>query len=89
MVICNSHFYWLFTVNGADFTSNSSQSLIFPSGTEIGSQKCFSITTNIDSIVEGDQDFMVTLVDVNGDPADLVLIASPSVLSITIQDNTG
>lgn len=69
--------------------SNPSQSLTFPSETEIGTQKCFSITTNVDSIVEGDQDFMVSVVSVNGDPADLVLITSPSVLTVTIQDNTG
>ena len=32
---------------------------------------------------------MVSLVGVNGSPADLVLIASPSALTVTIQDNTG
>lgn len=32
---------------------------------------------------------MVSLVDVSGDPADIVTITSPSAQVVTIQDNTG
>lgn len=69
--------------------SDSSRQLAFSSGSEIGSQQCFSIVTNVDSAVEGDQGFMVSLVDVSGDPADIVTITSPSAQAVTIQDNTG
>ena len=78
-----------FAVNGGDFTSDTTRHLMFPSGTEIGSQKCFSVMTNVDAVVEGDQDFMVSLLDVNGYPTDIVRITSPSVLRVTIQDNIG
>lgn len=77
------------TVNGADFTSDPSRELTFSSGSEIGSQQCFSIMTNVDNIVEGDQGFMVSLVDVNGDPADIVTIESPSDQIALIEDNIG
>ena len=45
--------------------------------------------TNVDTIVEGDQEFTVSLVEVNSDPVNLVLISTPSEQSVTIQDNIG
>ena len=45
--------------------------------------------TNVDTIVEGDQEFIVSLVEVNSDPVNLVLISTPSEQSVTIQDNIG
>ena len=50
---------------------------------------CFSVNTSTDSGFEGDEEFEVSIIDTNGDPADTVLITAPSTISVLIQDNTG
>ena len=86
MLLCIATFY---AAIGNDFISDTSRHITFSSGTEIGSQRCISVMTNVDTIVEGDQEFTVSLVEVNSDPVSVVLISTPSDQSVTIQDNIG
>ena len=65
------------TVIGKDFTLPNDTSVVF-SGDNVGSVRCVGIMTNPDMIVEGDQQFPVSLVLTNAQSSDIVLIDTPS-----------
>ena len=67
------------------------QNIIFPAESVVNPNitTCFSVNTGTDSAVEGDEEFVVSVIDANGDPADTVLITAPSTINVVIQDNTG
>ena len=68
-------------------TVASGSSVVF-SGDDVGSERCVDIMTNTDMIVEGDQQFTVSLVSTNAQPSNIVQIGTPSFQSPTIQDNS-
>lgn len=67
------------------------QNIIFPAESVVNPNItiCFSVNTGTDSAVEGDEEFVVSVIDANGDPADTVLITAPSTINVVIQDDTG
>ena len=67
-------------------TVPSGSSVVF-SGDDVGSERCVDIMTNTDMIVEGDQQFTVSLVSTNAQPSNIVQIDTPSLQSATIQDS--
>ena len=80
-----------FSVIQNDFMSPELQNIIFPAESVVNPNimTCFSVNTGTDSAVEGDEEFVVSVIDANGDPADTVLITAPSIINVVIQDNTG
>ena len=67
------------------------QNIVFSAGSLVDANvtRCFSVETRRDSSVEGDEVFGVSVTDVNGNPADTVVVTAPSIISVLIQDNTG
>ena len=67
------------------------QNIVFSTGSLVDANvtRCFSVETRRDSSVEGDEVFWVSVTDVNGNPADTVVVTAPSIISVLIQDNTG
>ena len=78
-----------FTVNQDDFVSPPMQLVTFSTESLIGSSKCFTVSTNVDDVFEGEESFVVSVVSVNGDPSDTVLISAPRSTNILILDSTG
>ena len=76
-------------MNQEDYISAVSEDVTFSTGVLVGSSRCFSVETVTDQAVEGDQEFVVSILEVNGDLPGNISVAFPSIMNITIQDNTG
>ena len=78
-------------VNQEDFMSPQLQEITFSIGTPIDSSttSCFSVNTSRDGVVEGDEEFVVSIVGINDNLAENIIITVPNTVNVLIQDSTG